>query len=1431
MVVSIPDAELREEVSTLRKKVVALETAEADNEKLRKELSKLRVQSLEQKSTMELDFMNQLTGVARENSLKLEEMEGRLLESTNVNLALSEKLKQSPTPDSVRKQMEALESQHKKDLATAIDANVAEITKTRQQVQVLMECRDMLVEELKESKHTLTQKDAEFQRQQKEQETKSKASEEDFQRRLAQLQTAQDGLFRELHKAKKQCSSKDAKMETFKQQLSQALRDTRKDELESAIEELTSLKMAKQTLEMDIKTMNDTATSQRGEMDTKIDKANLKIKELEATILDLTKQVEECKSDLSTAEIELDRIKSNVVSNESSLKQSLEEQKQENKDLKEKIEELEKLLAPKPKDIAAEVRVKALEEERVTLKATIRKIDTEKMQHKLEVTRLRRAQKDMTEKYEQEIRVLKQRCALMIDAPFDEPVPKQVQPQSQQQQQPAVPTTPRRVVVTQSLKVDTNKTKELQSPRLGHSVVQQSPKEGHGQPMKLFGRHRVVDDSELLKKKATPAVLAESSESNDQETKTTQIIRRFEESLKKEGKTNQLKVSSLMMNKDSNHNKTRDDQSSSSLSLQEMKREIASLNQALEAERNQTNRLRDEVSKLKAMTPSVIERKMSFATVQSAPTTPSRAKQGHVVAAAATPTRTPVRGLVEDYEMKISSLSTKRAESSTVSVFDFQDMDGLRDALSNERQQVSELEAELTRQCEMNCTLLKEISWLTKETENNRTSRGPGFVLDKGFDRLKIEKLTSEVSELKKNLKTVEDEKTNLSNQFEKIADSDRREIDRLTSELIATKSKLTKASDAMTPSSPRHILSVSHDRKEADRLRMQIRQLEVRLTESQQAYEEMSKQQQQGSSSELPSDTFSRSRSVQLEEQRTEVLLLNAEIERLKQQTSRVEELEIELAKLHAMKLTDAAHKNEVAGLQSLLRGLEVSLHESQTVLRIERETSAELLATVESLQFDLKAAETRLGELQQEHTQKKTTEEDSKVQLMNMVESLQKDLQTANEQRDEIEMNSKVQYTEKIDTLSSEVTALSASLERVTEERDEAQEQNRINNDRFDALRAEIDGKVEEFERTHQADRDEISRLQTQITSVEQQLEESLSNIESMKTSMDRSLQQDREAREGNLQRENQQSMLDTEITTLRNELASARQTETELDQRVESLAKTIEAMKAQHETALASKNTALFEINEELQEKQSALNRVSAEKGQLVLSMKDMTTYRHNEIDELQHELVEMSTRAANQAREIQTLKVQLDDKEYRKDETDRLRKRVRELNDQIAYTQHHPQEEAADGGKKNNSSRSAAQPEGDNDENPTQLENKKLRQKLRATQVALKHAEEKLRSSEKVNPQAMQALRDRNVTLKFEVEKLTKKLRKLAERKYQHQLQQQKQGGGKMNNDNVVLPDPHDPAEDQSTSETEMAYHPPLGTETGVSDSVESTRFMI
>lgn len=137
------DVPLQKEVLELRKKVVILETAESDNNKLRKEMSIFKMYMQEEKSKFELDFMNQLSEVIRENAMKIEELTCQLQESKSVNRALSEQLK--PPSDPGQTSQPANESSRE----------ISEVERMRKQLHDAEISRDDLFKKLEESKKSL----------------------------------------------------------------------------------------------------------------------------------------------------------------------------------------------------------------------------------------------------------------------------------------------------------------------------------------------------------------------------------------------------------------------------------------------------------------------------------------------------------------------------------------------------------------------------------------------------------------------------------------------------------------------------------------------------------------------------------------------------------------------------------------------------------------------------------------------------------------------------------------------------------------------------------------------------------------------------------------------------------------------------------------------------------------------------------------------------------------------------------------------------------------------------------------------------------------------------------------------------------------------------------------------------------------------------
>jgi chromosome segregation ATPase len=204
---------------------------------------------------------------------------------------------------------------------------------------------------------------------------------------------------------------------------------------------------------------------------------------------------------------------------------------------------------------------------------------------------------------------------------------------------------------------------------------------------------------------------------------------------------------------------------------------------------------------------------------------------------------------------------------------------------------------------------------------------------------------------------------------------------------------------------------------------------------------------------------------------------------------------------------------------------------------------------------------------------------------------------------------------------------------------------------------------------------------------------------------------------------------------------------ETENETKRKIAALEEAIEATQLEMEESLREKDKEIEQLKGSIDSKDRKAVLLEKEKEQLVLSMNDMMKSRRDEIDDLQKELMEMSTRSANQTREVQTLKLQLQESGYRKDEMDRLRARVTELGDLLT-------------GRKDRTG---------SDLSSLEVENSDLRKKLRDAVTERQVAEDKLREyvEERGGSKQVQVLRERNAALKHEVEKLTKKIKKLTE----------------------------------------------------------------
>lgn len=254
----------------------------------------------------------------------------------------------------------------------------------------------------------------------------------------------------------------------------------------------------------------------------------------------------------------------------------------------------------------------------------------------------------------------------------------------------------------------------------------------------------------------------------------------------------------------------------------------------------------------------------------------------------------------------------------------------------------------------------------------------------------------------------------------------------------------------------------------------------------------------------------------------------------------------------------------------------------------------------------------------------------------------------------------------------LKSRMDTLVFELSSVTKVKEDLEAQDRVNKDKFALLQAKVNGKVKEFEKIHNNDQRAVQQLEQQVAHLEEELVQSLALVENLKNQLN--------AQEGS-------------------------------DQTTQEKGE-------------------MLKIKQILQEKESTIARITNEKEQLVLSMNDMTSYRRDEIEELQGEVMQMKSQASEKSREVESLKAKLEQRNYG------LMKIKRG---------------------------------DDKDSEKLVKENNALLQKLAESSTERIAAEAKLKqfiNDKGTSSKSVQILRERNAALKFEVEKLTKKLAKIS-----------------------------------------------------------------
>lgn len=387
-----------------------------------------------------------------------------------------------------------------------------------------------------------------------------------------------------------------------------------------------------------------------------------------------------------------------------------------------------------------------------------------------------------------------------------------------------------------------------------------------------------------------------------------------------------------------------------------------------------------------------------------------------------------------------------------------------------------------------------------------------------------------------------------------------------------------------------------------------------------------------------------------------------------------------------------------------------------------------------------EINSLQKKLKEVKEELTKNKTLLEGFQKKSIQQTE-----VQNAKMEALQAELANAERASEAFSLEKQHLVAEIAELKSINES---LEQKNSEQHAQFDLLQQSVNEKVQQFEQLRCDHKEEITRLREQVTSLEQELSQSLAQTEKLQATLQE--KEDMESTVDELSRKNVQA-LHAQINKLQKQLTMRQvevsETENETKRKIAALEEAIEATQLEMEESLREKDKEIEQLKGSIDSKDRKAVLLEKEKEQLVLSMNDMMKSRRDEIDDLQKELMEMSTRSANQTREVQTLKLQLQESGYRKDEMDRLRARVTELGDLLT-------------GRKDRTG---------SDLSSLEVENSDLRKKLRDAVTERQVAEDKLREyvEERGGSKQVQVLRERNAALKHEVEKLTKKIKKLTE----------------------------------------------------------------
>jgi len=440
---------------------------------------------------------------------------------------------------------------------------------------------------------------------------------------------------------------------------------------------------------------------------------------------------------------------------------------------------------------------------------------------------------------------------------------------------------------------------------------------------------------------------------------------------------------------------------------------------------------------------------------------------------------------------------------------------------------------------------------------------------------------------------------------------------------------------------------------------------------------------------------------------------------------------------------------------ISSLSSSQNMSSEEQETYLsEIKRLTEQIALAT--SLQHDLETKQNNL---------------ETKGQLDEAeIERLQSELSFAEKMKTELIAKNSVD----IEELKSKIADADNSMEKYKERIKEDQSLieklrkeindtnagnclNRDNDTTISSIASSKSASKDESEAIRNNDYlEEATRLRSQVEVLQDELREALMRAGENKVQIEK-LESERSSTLQDVEDAEQRSQRshDAELKNLKVELTKTQMTKADMEmtyqKHLNDLENELDATKVSAEEGLEAKQRELENLQLQLNRKIDEVSLLEREREQICSSMNNMSTSRKDEMEELQNEVMEMSIKTTSQAREIQTLKMKIEEHEFRSEELGQLRFRCKELENELRKNeiQRHNSDHIADS-------------------HNLRQENNRLRETVRNISLerqSLQHKLETIVADKSASSKSAHVLRDRNAALRKEVEKLSKRLKKM------------------------------------------------------------------